>query len=117
MISPGRSLIFLVAYLRHRLGAREAIAAIRSRKSVTKLILSHNNLADYGCQELFRFLYSEGRHYRIAEVFLKSNEVGNIGLEAIAEYLVDNEYLKALNLQAVSRSEKLRPRHNILIFF
>ncbi|KAI5123236.1 hypothetical protein M0805_001325 [Coniferiporia weirii] len=81
-------------------GAREIIEAIKARKSVKKLILGHNSLGDDGCRELFRFLCTEGgRRYRIAEISLNSNGIGDRGLEAIAEYLVGNEHLKELFLQ------------------
>ena len=83
-------------------GAQEVIKTIRSRKSVTKLILGHNHLGDDGCRELFRFLCTEdGRRYRIAEISLNSNNIGNDGLEAIAEYLRGNEHLRELFLQNV----------------
>ncbi|KAL5522584.1 hypothetical protein ACEPAG_8601 [Sanghuangporus baumii] len=86
--------------LRSTLGAQEVISAIKVRKAVTKLILGHNALGDDGAQELFGFLCSEeGRRYRIAEISLNSNGIGNAGLEAIAEYLEGNENLKELFLQ------------------
>ena len=76
---------------------------IKARKTVSKLILGHNALGDEGTRALFRFLCSdEGRRYRIAEISLNSNGIGNVGLEAIAEYLEGNENLKELFLQNVS---------------
>lgn len=90
-----------------RAGAREVIAMIESRKSVTKLILGHNDLGDEGCRELFRYLCSErGRRYRVEEISLNSNDIGDRGLDAIAEYLEDNKSLRELFLQNV--------RHNCL---
>ncbi|OCB84047.1 RNI-like protein [Sanghuangporus baumii] len=86
--------------LRSISGAQEVISAIQVRKTVTKLILGHNALGDDGAQELFRFLCSkEGRRYRIGEISLNSNGIGNTGLEAIAKYLEGNENLKELFLQ------------------
>ncbi|KAL5499140.1 hypothetical protein ACEPAH_1658 [Sanghuangporus vaninii] len=86
--------------LRSILGAQEVISAIKVRKTVTKLILGHNALGDDGAQKLFKFLCSkEGRRYRIAEISLNSNGIGNTGLEAIAEYLEGNENLKELFMQ------------------
>ncbi|EJC97672.1 RNI-like protein [Fomitiporia mediterranea MF3/22] len=80
-------------------GAREIIAAIKTRKSVTKLILGHNELGGEGCRELFRFLCTdEGRRYQIAEISLNANVVDDVGLEAIAEYLDGNLYLRELFL-------------------
>lgn len=74
-----------------------------SRRSVTKLILGHNTLGDEGCEELFGFLSSEaGRKYKIAEISLNSNHIGNRGLLAISRYLQDNTTLKELFLQNVS---------------
>lgn len=84
-------------------GAQEVIRDILSRRSVTKLILGHNFLGDEGCEELFGFLSSEaGRKYKIAEISLNSNGIGNRGLLAISRYLQDNTTLKELFLQNVS---------------
>ena len=74
-----------------------------ARRSVTKLILGHNYLGDEGCEELFGFLSSEaGRKYKIGEISLNSNGIGNRGLLAISRYLRDNTTLKELFLQNVS---------------
>ncbi|KAI0821883.1 RNI-like protein [Trametes gibbosa] len=82
------------------IGAQEVIANMLSRRSVTKLILGHNDLGDEGCEELFGFLSSEaGRKYRIGEISLNSNGIGNRGLLAISRYLQDNTTLKELFLQ------------------
>lgn len=76
---------------------------ITSRRKVTKLILGHNKLSDDGCIILFRFLGSPaGRKYRIAEISLNSNEIGDRGLLAIAAYLNGNQHLTELFLQNVS---------------
>ncbi|KAI0761301.1 RNI-like protein [Trametes elegans] len=81
-------------------GAEEIIKDILSRRSVTKLILGHNQLGDEGCEELFGFLCSEaGRRYKIAEISLNANGIGNRGLLAISRYLRDNTTLKELFLQ------------------
>ncbi|KAJ7151709.1 hypothetical protein C8R46DRAFT_1122883 [Mycena filopes] len=81
-------------------GAQEIISAISSRRFVTKLILSHNDLGDDGCILLFKFLASGvGRKYQVAEISLNSNSIGNRGLLAISEYLQGNEVLKVLFLQ------------------
>jgi hypothetical protein len=70
---------------------------------VTKLILGHNDLRDDGCIVLFRFLCSElGRKYKIQEICLNGNNIGDRGMLAIADYLKDNDTLKALFLQNVS---------------
>ncbi|KAI0659846.1 RNI-like protein [Cubamyces menziesii] len=81
-------------------GAQEVIKDILARRSVTKLILGHNYLGDEGCEELFGFLSSEaGRKYKIGEISLNSNGIGNRGLLAISRYLRDNTTLKELFLQ------------------
>ncbi|KAJ7743843.1 hypothetical protein B0H16DRAFT_1889825 [Mycena metata] len=81
-------------------GAQEIISMISSRRSVTKLILGHNELSDDGCIVLFKFLASGvGQKYRIAEISLNSNSIGNRGLLAISEYLQGNKALKVLFLQ------------------
>ena len=88
---------------RMNVGAQEVIKQILARRSVTKLILGHNDLGDSGCEELFGFLNSDaGRNYKITHISLNSNGIGNAGLEAIAEYLEGNEYLRELFLQNVS---------------
>ncbi len=79
------------------------IAAIQTRRSVTKLVLGHNDLRDDGCVILFRYLCStRGRKHGISEISLNSNAIGDIGLSAIADYLEGNEHLTDLFLQNVS---------------
>ncbi|KII84275.1 hypothetical protein PLICRDRAFT_179532 [Plicaturopsis crispa FD-325 SS-3] len=81
-------------------GAQEIIAAICTRRLVTKLILGHNDLGDDGCAVLFKFLCStHGKKYKIAEISLNSNGIGDDGLLAVAEYLRDNRTLSVLFLQ------------------
>ncbi|KAI1783310.1 hypothetical protein LXA43DRAFT_931483 [Ganoderma leucocontextum] len=81
-------------------GAQEVIKQILARRSVTKLILGHNDLGDSGCEELFGFLNSDtGRNYKITHISLNSNRIGNRGLLAISRYLRDNTLLKELFLQ------------------
>ncbi len=76
---------------------------ITSRRLVTKLILGHNQLGSAGCIVLFRFLSSAiGRKYRITEISLNSNEIGDEGLLAIAEHLKNDVFLKEFFLQNVS---------------
>ncbi|KAI0667288.1 RNI-like protein [Trametes maxima] len=88
------------AGLRSISGAQEVIKDILSRRSVTKLILGHNELGDDGCEELFGFLSSDaGRKYKIVEISLNSNGIGNRGLLAISRYLRDNATLRELFLQ------------------
>ena len=89
--------------LRLNVGAQEVIKQILARRSVTKLILGHNDLGDSGCEELFGFLNSDaGRNYKITHISLNSNGIGNRGLLAISRYLRDNTSLKELFLQNVS---------------
>jgi len=79
------------------LGAQEIISMIISRPPVTKLILSHNNLGDNGCNLLFKFLCSNvGRRKHILEIKLANNGIEDQGLLAISEYLGGNEILKDL---------------------
>ncbi|KAF8916475.1 hypothetical protein CPB85DRAFT_285899 [Mucidula mucida] len=81
-------------------GAQEIISMITSRRLVTKLILGHNQLGSAGCIVLFRFLSSAiGRKYRITEISLNSNEIGDEGLLAIAEHLKNDVFLKEFFLQ------------------
>ncbi|PBK81166.1 RNI-like protein [Armillaria gallica] len=81
-------------------GAQDVIAMITSRRKVAKLILGHNKLSDDGCIVLFQFLGSPaGRKYRIMEISLNSNEIGDRGLLAIAAYLNGNQHLTELFLQ------------------
>ncbi|KAK7685565.1 hypothetical protein QCA50_011432 [Cerrena zonata] len=82
-------------------GARTVIETIESRKQVTKLSLSHNDLADEGCIELFSYLCSpEGRKHQLTEINLVHNHLGDRSLLAISEYLRNNRQLKELWLQA-----------------
>ncbi|KAJ7630334.1 RNI-like protein [Roridomyces roridus] len=81
-------------------GAQEIISMISSRRSVTKLILGHNELNDDGGIVLFKFLSSAiGRTYLIAEISLNSNAMGNRTLAAISEYIRGNKALRELFLQ------------------
>ena len=69
---------------------------------MTSLNLSHNLLGDDGCEELFRYLCSKaGRGYKIVEITLLSNGIGDRGLLALAEYLKGNTSLKDLFIQNV----------------
>ena len=84
-------------------GAQAVIKQILARRAVTKLILNHNDLGDAGCEELFGFLSSDvGCKYKISQISLNSNGIGNRGLLAISRYLRDNVALKELFLQNVS---------------
>ncbi|KAK7021931.1 hypothetical protein VNI00_017160 [Paramarasmius palmivorus] len=86
--------------LRSISGAQEIITKITARKVVTKLALNHNELSDDGCIVLFAFLSSAvGKKYRIAEIGLSSNNIGDRGLEAITSYLAGNIHMKELYLQ------------------
>ncbi|KAF9066772.1 hypothetical protein BDP27DRAFT_1268260 [Rhodocollybia butyracea] len=86
--------------LRSLAGAKHIIELIRSRRTVTKLILGHNLLSDDGCVLLFTFLSSSaGRKYPIAEINLNRNNIGNRGLAAIATYLANNTTLHEIFLQ------------------
>lgn len=79
------------------------IAAIQTRRSVSKLVLGHNDLRDDGCVILFRYLSSaRGRKLCTSEISLNSNAIGDVGLSAIADYLEGNEHLTDLFLQNVS---------------
>ncbi|KAK0495904.1 RNI-like protein [Armillaria luteobubalina] len=69
-------------------GAQDVISMITSRRTVTKLILGHNKL-----------IFCGGRKYRITEISLNSNEIGDRGLLAIATYLDGNQHLTDLFLQ------------------
>ncbi|KAF9459681.1 hypothetical protein BDZ94DRAFT_1171238 [Collybia nuda] len=81
-------------------GAQEVISLITARRNVTSLILGHNSLGDDGCIVLFAFLQSAvGRKYHIAEIGINSNGIGDRGLLAISEYLVNNNSLRELFLQ------------------
>ncbi|KAL6300957.1 hypothetical protein BKA93DRAFT_799841 [Sparassis latifolia] len=81
-------------------GAQEVISTILSRRLVARLILGHNELGDDGCEELFNFLRSDlGRKYKISEISLNSNKIGDRGLFVIARYLEGNTTLGELFLQ------------------
>lgn len=88
-------------------GAREIIRDISSRRTVTKLVLGHNDLGDDGTVLLFTFLNSSssrsGPIYKqtITEINLNGNAISNKGLQAITQYLQDNTALKDLTLQNV----------------
>ena len=86
-------------------GAKQVIAMLAPRRQVTKLFLGHNSLSDSGCVELFHYLSSpEGKKYRLKEISLNANEIGNVGLEAIAKYINGNTELVELFLQNVCAS-------------
>ncbi len=85
------------------IGAKEVISLLEERKSVVKLVLSHNDLRDEGCVALFQYLCSErGRRHPVKEISLTANGIGDRGLSAIADYMVDNVHLRELFLQNVS---------------
>lgn len=89
-------------------GAQVIIEKIKSRRAVEKLLLGQNSLGDVGCEELFRFLCSEqGRRYKLAEISINSNGIGDRGLEVISEYLTGNQYIRELKLQNVSHPDRL----------
>ncbi|KAH9852386.1 RNI-like protein [Lenzites betulinus] len=80
-------------------GAQEVLKDMLSRRSVTKLILGSNSLGDEGCEELFGFLSSDaGRKYKIGEISLNRNGIGNRGLLAISRYVQENITLRELFL-------------------
>ncbi|KAH7928635.1 hypothetical protein BV22DRAFT_1126441 [Leucogyrophana mollusca] len=82
------------------LGAQKIIAQLNTHRSpVTRITLSHNSLGDQGVSLLFTFLCSPaGARHRnnISEISLTSNGIGCRGLQAIAEYIQDNEALKTV---------------------
>lgn len=81
-------------------GAQEIISQITSRRIVTKLNLGHNSLQDAGGCLLFQFLSSDiGRRYKISEISLNFNGLGDRTLVAIATYLAANTSLTSLSLQ------------------
>ncbi|KAJ7594342.1 hypothetical protein C8J56DRAFT_434718 [Mycena floridula] len=81
-------------------GAQQVISKITSRRTVTKLILGHNELGDDGCVVLTRFLSSSiGSRISLVEISLNANKIGNVGLLAIAEYLQGNQSLREIYLQ------------------
>lgn len=72
------------------LGAKSVIEELKSRKTVTRVLLGQNLLGDTGTEHLFGFLSSpEGRRFEIADISLNVNKIGDIGLRAIARYLAD----------------------------
>ncbi|KAG5732239.1 hypothetical protein E4T56_gene11481 [Termitomyces sp. T112] len=80
-------------------GAQRIIDLIENRRLVSTLVLSHNELGDDGCVILFKFLSStKGRRYPISEIQIGSNQLGNTGLLAIANYLENNIHLRRLHL-------------------
>ena len=84
-------------------GAQDLISIMKTRRSVSKLILGHNSLGDAGCGELFQFLASDsGKKYKVSEIILGANDIRNEGLEALVNYLTGNRYLRAVYLQNVS---------------
>jgi hypothetical protein len=81
-------------------GAEAAIKTVSSRRSVTKLILGHNNLGDDGCSYLFEHLCSpELNKHPITEISLNSNGIQDRGLRSVAQYLKGNIRLETLFLQ------------------
>lgn len=85
------------------IGARRVITLISSRKSVERLVLSHNKLGNEGCVVLCNFLRSTiGKRYAISEIYLDFNAIENEGLSAISEFLKDDQHLKKLSLLSVS---------------
>ncbi|KAA1472470.1 RNI-like protein [Dentipellis sp. KUC8613] len=81
-------------------GARSVIETITGRRFVTRLLLGHNQLGDDGCEVLCDFLCSEeGQKYRVEEISLNSNDIGDRGLRALARYLRGNTSLRDLFLQ------------------
>ncbi|KAF5329998.1 hypothetical protein D9611_010457 [Ephemerocybe angulata] len=81
-------------------GAQDIITMISERRTVTKLVLGHNDLGNEGTIVLFRFLESAlGRNYPISEISLNSNGIKDEGLVAISRYLKENRELKELFLQ------------------
>lgn len=84
------------------IGANTIISTIRSRRLVNRLLIGYNRLGNDGCCALFGFLGSqEGQRHRIQELRIESNQIGDEGLLAIANYLLDNKYLQDLFLQNV----------------
>lgn len=73
--------------------------------AVACLILHHNQLGDEGCVELFEYLRSDkGRRHEVSAILLNSNNLGNVALEAIGNFLRGNEYLRDLYLANVGRN-------------
>lgn len=84
-------------------GARSIIAAISSRRFVSKLTVAHNRLGADGFGELFRFLCSnEGRKYAIDEIDLHNCGIDEISLMALSEYVRGSRSLRTLQLQQVN---------------
>ena len=89
--------------LKNAEGAQRIITVLRASKNVRHLILGHNPLGDDGVRTLMEFLVSEsGRRLPIEELSLNVTEMGDDGLEAIADYLNGNQVLHSLHLQNVS---------------
>lgn len=92
-----------------RLGAEIVIEELKSRKTVTRLLLGQNLLGDKGTEHLFDFLSSpDGQRFEIADISLNVNKIGDIGLRAIARYLADDNTggcaVRELFLQGVSNT-------------
>ncbi len=92
-----------------RLGAESVIEELKSRKTVTRLLLGQNLLGDTGTEHLFDFLSSpEGKRFEIADISLNVNKIRDIGLRAIARYLADDSAggyaVRELFLQGVSNT-------------
>lgn len=88
-------------------GARKIIETLSRRDAVAWLILRHNNLGDNGCVELFKYLCSEeGQRHTVSGILLNTNNLGNVALESIGNFLRGNRWLKELYLASV-RPESL----------
>ncbi|CAK5279805.1 unnamed protein product, partial [Mycena citricolor] len=98
--APRALLSLMDAGLTSVTGAQTIIGLLSSRRSVTRLILGHNELGDDGCVVLFTFLSSAlGRKYQITEISVNANGIGNRGLLAVSEYLSGAGALRELFLQ------------------
>ncbi|GLB42188.1 hypothetical protein LshimejAT787_1102030 [Lyophyllum shimeji] len=79
--------------------ARQAIETTTGQRIVQKVLISHSQLGDDGCVALFDLLGSaQGRKHPVSDIHLGSNNIGDKGLLAIADYLKDNVHLYSLQL-------------------
>lgn len=70
-------------------GAEAVVKLLRMRRSVSHLILGHNELGDAGTVALFDYLRSEeGMVHKLLEISLNTNNIGDAGLWAITRYRV-----------------------------